>query len=100
MSHTFLALDTSLIPQATKDNVPTYSQGCFSNDGHFLMIPAYNEQGVLVHPQATFNVWLQWESDPQATLQLILDNAIEYSLEQLQSMREDPNSIWHVEGEQ
>ncbi len=80
MSYAFLALDTSLIPQATKDNVPTYTKGYFSNNGSRLLIPGYqldengnhflDEDGepVLAHFDSTFNAWLNWSVDKQALL--------------------------------
>lgn len=33
MAHSFLAILVGPIPQTTKDNVPTFWQGVFSNDG-------------------------------------------------------------------
>ena len=98
MAHTFLSLDMNLIPQDTKDNVPTFYGGLFSNDGSRMLIDGYNGARALVHPQATLNAWLQWEQDPESTLKIIIDNSIEYTAQQMQIERDDVNSIWYVEG--
>ena len=44
MAHTFLSLDMDLIPQSTKDNVPTFWQGLFSNDQSRILIDGYNDK--------------------------------------------------------
>ncbi len=100
MSHTFLALDMNLIPQATKDNIPTFWQGVFSNDMSRMLIDGYNDKRELVHPQATMITWLQWESDPQTTQQALLDSAVEYTSEQIKAEQQDVNSIWYIEPEE
>lgn len=99
MSYTYLSLDTSLIPQETKDYVPTYPLGYFSNDGSRLMICGYNSSGELVQDSDLLLQWLQWESDPEATKNLIIDSAIEYTLEELNTMKFDIDSIWYLEPE-
>lgn len=97
--HTFLSLDMALIPQETKDYVPTFWLGLFSNDKSRMLIDGRNEKGELVHPQATIDAWLQWEDDPQATLVLILSTAIEYTSTDINTLKSDVNSIWHVNQE-
>ena len=97
MPHTFLALDMALIPQSTKDNVPTFWQGLFSSDDSRMLIDGYNEKQELVHPQSTLDAWLQWESDPQSILDAILSSAIEYTKEEFNAEKLDINSIWFVE---
>ena len=99
MSHTFLALDMALIPQSTKNNVPTFWQGYFSNDNAFMLIDGYNDKRELVHPQETLNSWLQWESEPQSTLNAILSSAIEYTKEEFKAEASDAGSIWYCEPE-
>ncbi len=99
MQHTFLALDMDLIPQSTKDNVPTFWLGLFSNDNSRMLIDGRNAQGYLVHPQETLNAWLQWESDPQATLNAILSSAIEYTKKEFKIKTLDLDSIWYAESE-
>ena len=98
-SHTFLALSMDLIPQSTKDNVPTFSQGLFSNDNSRVLIDGYNAQGVLVHPQATLDAWLQWSVNPQAIQDALLTEASEYTKDEFMALKSDVNSIWYVEGE-
>jgi len=111
MAHTFLSLDMNLIPQATKDNVPTFWGGLFSSDGikdadgnytqdpTMLLIDGYNDNGDLVHPQETLSAWLQWESNPLETQELIISNAIEYTKAEYITLKGDVNSIWFVGSE-
>jgi hypothetical protein len=99
MPHTFLALDMALIPQSTKDNIPTFWKGLFSNDNSRMLIDGYNGNRELVHPQQTLDAWLQWELDPQVTLSAILSSAIEYTAEEFKAERLDVTSIWYVEPE-
>ena len=94
MAHTFLALDTDLIPQETKDNVPSYPAGYFSNEGSRLLIDGYNEDGELVHPQSTFDAWLQWSDNPQEIQESILSSATEYTKEEFKAEKIKPGSIW------
>ena len=96
MSHTFLSLDMSLIPEATRDNVPTFWKGLFSNDGKRMMIDGRDKKGDLVHPDNTLLKWLQWEADPIKTKNMIIDSSIEYTAKEYESLRNDINSIWYV----
>ncbi len=100
MSHTFLALDMNLIPQSTKDNVPTFWKGMFSNDGSRMLIDGYNEQGSLVHPQAVLDAWLQWENNPEETQELLIGTAIEYTAQEIKLEQSNPNSIWYIQPEE
>tara|TARA_R100000541_G_scaffold21420_1_gene31339 strand:+ start:199 stop:501 length:303 start_codon:yes stop_codon:yes gene_type:complete len=95
--HSFLALDMNTIPQATKDNVPTFWLGKFSNDKSRMLIDGYDSKRDLVHSQHVLDSWLQWEQNPQETQDLILSNAIEYTYEQVMSLTSDKSSIWYVE---
>jgi len=99
MAHTFLALDMNLIPQSTKDNIPTFWQGLFSNDNSRMLIDGRNEEGELVHTQSTLEAWLQWSTNPQEIITQLLSTAIEYTSEQVKSEKRDMNSIWYVESE-
>jgi uncharacterized protein YhdP len=99
MAHTFLALDMNLIPQSTKDNVPTFWMGLFSNDQSRMLIDGYNEQGVLVHPQATLDAWLQWSDNPQEIQYNLLAEAIEYTSSEFTALKNDINSIWYFDAE-
>ena len=99
MSHTFLSLDMNLIPQSTKDNVPTFWQGLFSNDKSRMLIDGYNEQGVLVHPQVTLNAWLQWSGSPQEIQEKLIGQAIQHSSIEFSALKSDINSIWYVKQE-
>ena len=97
MAHTFLSLDMNLIPQATKDNVPTFYSGLFSNDNSRMLIDGRNDKGELVHPMAVLLKWTQWDADPEVTIQALLDDAIEYTAEEFNTLKNDVDSIWYVE---
>ena len=92
---TFLALDMSLIPQSTKDNVPTFWKGLFSNDGTRMLIDGRNEKGELVHPQAVLSAWLQWSDNALEVQDMLISTAIEYTAEQFKLEKQTPESIWH-----
>lgn len=98
--HTFLSLDMDLIPQSTKDNVPTFYSGMFSNDNTRMLIDGYNDAGDLVHPQAVLSAWLQWIDNPEEVQQQILSNAIEYTHQEIKDKQKDVNSIWYIEPEE
>ena len=97
MAHTFLAFDMLRIPQATKDNIPNFWLGKFSNDQSRLLIDGYNEQRELVQPEELINVWLQWEEDPQAAFASLMNNSIEYTKDEMLAEFEKPESIWYSE---
>jgi len=99
MSHTFLSLDMSLIPQSTKDNVPTFWLGLFSNDNSRMLIDGRNSNGDLVHPQAVLSAWLQWCENPTEVQEVLIATAIEYTSEQIKAEQQDVNSIWYIEPE-
>jgi len=86
MSHTFLALDMDLIPQSTKDNVPTFYKGMFSNDNSRMLMDGYNNDENIVHSECVLMSWLQREEDPQATYQLLINNAIECTKEEIKTI--------------
>jgi hypothetical protein len=97
MSHTFLALDMGLIPQSTKDNVPTFWQGLFSNDNTRMLIDGRNNSGELVHPQTVLGAWLQWSDNPKGIELEIISTAIEYTAEEIKAEQQDISSMWYVE---
>lgn len=99
MAHTFLSLDMNLIPQSTKDNVPTFYSALFSNDNSRILIDGRNDKGELVHPIAVLLKWTQWDADPESAIQALLDDAIEYTTEEFNTLKSDVNSIWHIEPE-
>ncbi len=99
MPHTFLSLDMNLIPQSTKDNVPTFWQGLFSNDKSRMLIDGKNDKGDLVHPTQVLQAWLQWSDNPDEKIQQILSTSIEYTREEYLTLKDNANSIWYVEPE-
>jgi hypothetical protein len=99
MAHTFLSLDMYLIPQSTKDNVPTFYGGLFSKDNSRMLIDGRNVKGELVHPEQVLLAWTQWSDNPTEIIQVLLDDAIEYTPEEFRAIKNDVNSIWHVEAE-
>ena len=99
MSHTFLSLDMELIPQETKDNVPTFYSALFSNDNSRMLIDGRNGNGELVHPMTVLLAWTQWSANPSEAVQAILDDAIEYTAAEFNALRSNIDSIWYVEPE-
>tara|TARA_R110002167_G_C12523211_1_gene638399 strand:- start:429 stop:773 length:345 start_codon:yes stop_codon:yes gene_type:complete len=109
MSHEFLSLDINLIPQATKDNVFTFWSALCSNDGVMgddgewvvepsrILLDGRNDKGELVHSWRALFSWLQWEADPLETLNLIVDNSIQYTAQEFADLKNDIHSIWYVE---
>lgn len=99
MTHTFLSLDMDLIPQSTKDNLPTFYSGSFSNDNSRMLIDGYNDKRELVHTKEAFGAWLQWSGNPQEIIAQLLSSAIEYTKKEVSSEQDNINSIWYVEPE-
>ena len=99
MAHSFLSLDMNLIPQSTKDNVPTFYSALFSNDNSRMLIDGRNGKGELVHPMTVLLAWTQWSANPSEAVQAILEDAIEYTTDEFNALRGDVNSIWYVEPE-
>lgn len=97
MAHTFLSFDMSKIPQATKDNIPNFWLGKFSNDKSRLLIDGYNDDRELVQPIGLINAWLQWEDDPQVTFDVLISTSIEYTKDQILAEFNKPESIWYSE---
>tara|TARA_R110002096_G_C14446164_1_gene711156 strand:+ start:18 stop:326 length:309 start_codon:yes stop_codon:yes gene_type:complete len=97
MAHSFLSLDMNLIPQSTKDNVPTFYSALFSNDNSRMLIDGRNGKGELVHPMTVLLAWTQWSTNPSEVVQAILDGAIEYAADEFHTLRSDTNSIWYVD---
>ena len=99
MAHSFLSLDMNLIPQSTKDNVPTFYSALFSNDNSRMLIDGRNGKGELVHPMTVLLAWTQWSVNPGEAVQILLDDAIEYTADEFNALRSNVNSIWYVEPE-
>lgn len=99
MAHTFLALDMNLIPQWTKDNVPTFWQGRFSNDNSRMLIDGYKENGELVHPQFVLDAWLGGVPNKKEVQAQLIGEAIEYTVQEIKQESTNPESIWYVDPE-
>tara|TARA_R110000772_G_scaffold6315_3_gene22114 strand:+ start:836 stop:1183 length:348 start_codon:yes stop_codon:yes gene_type:complete len=112
MAHTFLSLDVRYkIPKATKDNVPTFWSALYSNDGvkgndgkwivepSRILLDGRNDKGELVHSWEALLSWLQWETDPLITLNVIVDDAIEYTAQEFNTLKNNVDSIWYIEQE-
>ncbi len=97
--HTFLALDMNIIPQSTKDNVPSFWRGKFSNDQSRMLIDGHKDNGDLVHPMQVLKQWLVGFSDEEAELKIneLLSTAIEYTKEEFKQESSKPESIWYEE---
>jgi hypothetical protein len=101
MAHNYMPLSVALIPEETKARAPTFKLGCFSNESKRYLIPAYLESGKLCHNQELLLSWLQWEYDPQLTLDSLIEEATPYimTLDELKVSRLNPDSIWYVQPE-
>lgn len=89
--HSFLSIPVSAIPEETKNNMPTYDKGYFSNDGSQLLIDD-------AHPDETFAKWLGMISDEQGCAEKIAyirSLSTPYSKEQFQEELNNPESIWY-----
>ena len=95
MAHTFLSIDMNLIPQSTKDNVPTFYSGLFSNDNSRMLIDGRNESGEMVHPISTLLKWTQWSDNPQQVIDALIADSIEYTSDEFFALKDNINSIWH-----
>tara|TARA_R110001632_G_scaffold84188_2_gene185858 strand:- start:184 stop:492 length:309 start_codon:yes stop_codon:yes gene_type:complete len=99
MAHTFLSLDMNLIPQTTKDNVPTFYSGLFSNDNSRMLIDGRNDKGELVHPMSVLLKWTQWSENPNGVVQSLLGDALEYTVVEFNTLKNDVDSIWYTDTE-
>lgn len=88
--HNFLMIPVSVIPQWTKDNVPTYSAGMFSNDGQFMLIDD-------AHPETTYLRWLGPNADQ---LPAVLAASTSITVLEIKQMSADPQSIWFTGGDE
>lgn len=84
--HGFLMVPTALIPQWTKDNVPNYSLGLFSNDNSLMLIDD-------AHPVNTYQKWL---GPNFHMLETIMAASVSVTAEQFQAMCVDPLSVWYA----
>ncbi len=119
MSHNFLALDNSKVPNETKLNVPSYSE-LLSADQSRILIDGYKldangeyvlftgqrldldgnlinvvNERVIAHLTLTFQMWLQWSENRQAIFDELLSTAIEYTKAEVIAERKNVNSIWY-----
>lgn len=101
MSYSYMPLNMNLIPESTKNNIPTFWGGTFSSDNTRKIEPGYHSDGTIAHDITTLLAWLQWEVDPQATLNLILEEAKQHEMtkEQFQEAKNNVNSIWYIQPE-
>lgn len=84
--HKFLMIPVSVIPQWTKDNVPTYGAGMFSNDGQFMLIDD-------AHPETTYLRWLGPNADQ---LPAVLAAATRVTKSEFEQLLADPLSSWYI----
>lgn len=81
---TYLAIPVSVIPDWTKQNIPTYPLGLFSNDGAYMLIDN-------AHPISTYEKWL---GPNIALLDSIIAASTVYSHDDISTLKSDVNSIW------
>lgn len=86
MSHGFLILPVAVIPEWTKQNVPTYPLGSFSNDGAEMLIDD-------AHPISTYQKWL---GPNFHLLDSIMAASVKVTGDELKAMRADPQSAWYA----
>ena len=89
----------NLIPQTTKDNVPTFYSGLFSNDNSRMLIDGRNDKGELVHPMSVLLKWTQWSENPNGVVQSLLGDALEYTVVEFNTLKNDVDSIWYTDTE-
>ena len=87
--HGFLIIPTSIIPEWTKKNVPTYHMGRFSNDGAFMLIDD-------AHPEATYRKWL---GPNIGALDGILAAAVSVTAEDFKALEASQPGLWGGENE-
>ncbi len=93
--HTFLSIDMNMIPQSTKDNVPTFWLGVFSKDYSRMLLDG-KSNGNLVHSMETLRAWTQWSEDPEEVVRKLLYTAIEYTKLEILEEQQNPTSIWYI----
>ena len=64
-----------------------------------LLLDGKNINGKTVHPMPVLLKWVQWSSNPEEAIDLIINSAIEYTRDEFIALRNDINSIWYVEPE-
>jgi len=81
---TYLAIPVAVIPDWTKQNIPTYPLGLFSNDGAYMLIDN-------AHPLSTYEKWL---GPNIALLDSIIAASTVYSHDEINELKLQPDSIW------
>lgn len=94
--HTFLSVDMNLIPQETKNNVPTFWLGVFSNDYTRMLLDGKDSEGKLVHSTEVIESWLQWSENPEEVMQELLGTAKEYTKIEILEEQQKLTSIWYI----
>ena len=88
--HSFLILPVAAVPEWTKQNVPTYPQSRFSNDGQFMILDD-------AHPESTYMKWL---GPNTAQLGAVMAATVSVTAEEIKKMARDPLSIWFSGGDE
>ena len=96
MSHSFLSIPLSKVPQSVIDNMAG-EQLVMSSDGSHIMLDGYNEIRELVYTEETLNYWLREEPEETraAIVQDILNHSDEYTYSQVQAEYKNPDSVWY-----
>ena len=84
----YLAIPVEIIPQWTKDNIPTYPLGRFSNDGEYMLIDD-------AHPLTTYQKWL---GPNFSELESIISQSVRLSEPEILELINDPTSLWCANG--
>lgn len=88
--HRFLILPVAVVPEWTKQNVPTYPQARFSNDGQYMILDD-------AHPETTYRKWLGPNADQ---LSSVMSAAVSVTADEFKELESDTGSVWFSGGDE
>jgi hypothetical protein len=86
MSHTFLIIPLDQVPDWTKENVPSFWLGRFSNDNRYMVIDN-------AHPDVVYEKWLGPNKD---ILPALKASCTVLTKEEFLQVTLDPESEWYA----
>ena len=93
--HNFIAIRVDVFPLWTRPALESYN---ISNDGLYYLMPAYNQDGDIVHSPDYIKSKLNVENIEDALTYLTdPQNSYTMTYEEVISARNDPESIWFKE---
>jgi hypothetical protein len=84
--HNYLIVPTSIIPEYSKNNVPFYDMGRFSNDGTYLLMDD-------AHPLTTMQKWLGPNFAMYDEFRAMCQSV---TAEEFAAMQNDSSSVWYA----